>query len=63
MQNRLSEEWVQSCLDIWSLSRNRYIDRDKLTLWDAFRFLYLKKTDDGGSGKSANRRKIIKDEV
>ncbi len=43
----LAELWTDACAHLWEVTQDRpYINRDELTMWDAFHYLYLKKTTD-----------------
>jgi len=38
----LSELWMDACIELWELSERKPLIRSTATLWDAFRFLYMK---------------------
>lgn len=42
----LSDAWVDSCVRLWHLCEKYDIDTEKITLWDAFKLLYLESVSD-----------------
>lgn len=51
MEN-LSDLWVEACDEIWYLSEARPYMREA-TLWDAFRFTYMQRVNEGKIGRRA----------
>lgn len=42
----LSDAWVDSCLRLWSMCERAGRNTDNITLWDAFKLLYLDNVPD-----------------
>jgi len=40
----LNELWYEACLELWELSEDRPYLRNDITMWDAFKYLYVKLT-------------------
>jgi hypothetical protein len=38
----LNDLWLEACLELWKLSENRPYIRETATLWDAFKYMYMK---------------------
>jgi len=49
----LSDAWVDSCFRLWILCEKYGYSTDKITIWDAFRLLYLDNVPDVGVGRKA----------
>lgn len=50
----LSDLWVEACEELWRLSKDRPYIRDEATQWDAFRFVYMRRVNDGKIGRLSN---------
>ena len=46
MEN-LSDLWVEACEELWELSEDRPYLRNEATVWDAFRFMYMRRVNGG----------------
>jgi len=53
MEN-LSDLWVEVCEELWDMSKDRPYIRNEATLWDAFRFMYASRVNEG----KTNGRKV-----
>lgn len=49
----LSDAWVDACIRLWSLCENSGRDTSNITIWDGFRFLYLKKVPQDLRGRKS----------
>ncbi len=50
----LRDLWFEACEEIWDLSRARPYIRSDATMWDAFRFMYARRINEG----KVNGRKV-----
>ena len=55
MGKTLSELWYDACCDMWELIEKRPRLRTTATLWDAFRYLYLKYVPRNGKGRYSSK--------
>lgn len=49
----LGDAWLSSCYRIWNLCEKYGLSTEGITLWDAFRLLYLDSVPDLGAGNKA----------
>jgi len=47
MINNLSDLWVKACEELRCLSKDRPYIRSEATLWDAFKFMYMRRVNGG----------------
>jgi len=47
MMENLSDLWVEACEELWELSDARPYLRNEATVWDAFRFMYMRRVNEG----------------
>ena len=53
MEN-LSDLWFNVCEELWELSEDRPYVRSVATVWDAFKFMYMRRVN----GDKTNGRKV-----
>jgi len=59
----LNDAWVDACIKLWNLCDKYDRDVSNLTIWDAFRLLYLErvpKEDKGRRAEGINSKYVIK---
>lgn len=49
----LSDAWLLSCHRLWHLCEKYSLSTKDVTIWDAFKLLYLDSVPDLGAGKKA----------
>jgi len=47
----LNDLWVEACEELWELSKNRPFIREDATIWDAFRFMYMRMVNEDKLGR------------
>ena len=61
---QLSDMWYEACLDLWTMTEDRPYLKSEATMWDAFRFVYMRMVEPNGQGrrsKGESKRCIQKD--
>ncbi len=48
---QLSEMWLDACEELWDMTNDRPYLKNEATMWDAFRFMYMKLVEPDGSGR------------
>lgn len=48
---QLSELWVEACVELWDMTKDRPYLKEVATQWDAFRFVFMKMVEPDGSGR------------
>jgi hypothetical protein len=48
---QLSNLWYDACVELWGMTDDRPYLKDEATMWDAFRFVYMRFVEPDGSGR------------
>jgi len=56
MEN-LSDLWIEACEELWELSEDRPYIRNEATVWDAFRFMYMRIVNEGKTRRALGEGK------
>ena len=48
---QLSDLWLEACIELWDMTRDRPYLKEIATQWDAFRFVFMKMVEPEGQGR------------
>ncbi len=48
---QLSNLWYDACVELWDMTEDRPYLKEVATMWDAFRFAYMRLVGPDGSGR------------
>lgn len=53
MIKSLSDAWYEMCLELWELSETRPYLRQDATMWDGFKYMYMKLAPHNERGRNS----------
>ncbi len=48
---QLSDLWCDACEELWEMTEDRPYLKNEATMWDAFRYVYMKMVEPDGAGR------------